>query len=193
MRATAVPRCSRRPHARNPLRAAYPWWDPSRGTPLPPSKDYTDPSGQLRLLNSPGPWRRSGHPFFTPLGSNGRACVTCHQPTSAMSLSLDLIRPAGRTPRAKTHCSPPSTAPIARTFLRTKKSRTRFCWNAACSALPAVASRDCLRQTRQAGFPDRSRARPNRLQQEPRFHFRVPPPARRRQSESTSPVQAASP
>jgi len=69
-----------------------PWWDPRRGTPLAPSKDFDDPSGQLRLLNKFGEVQTKGHPFFTPLGSNGRSCVTCHQPTSAMSLSLDLIR-----------------------------------------------------------------------------------------------------
>jgi hypothetical protein len=71
---------------------ALPWWDPNRGTPLPPAKDFEDPSGQLRLLNQSGEVRTKDHPFFTPLGSNGRACVTCHQPSSAMSLSLDLIR-----------------------------------------------------------------------------------------------------
>jgi hypothetical protein len=71
---------------------AYPWWDANRGTPLPPSKTFGDPSGQLRLLNTSGAVETNGHPFFTPLGSNGRACITCHQPTSAMSLSLDLIR-----------------------------------------------------------------------------------------------------
>src|SRR5215510_2591779 len=69
-----------------------PWWDPARGTPLAPSKDFDDPSGKLRLLNKSGEVETKGHPFFTPLGSNGRSCVTCHQPTSAMSLSLDLIR-----------------------------------------------------------------------------------------------------
>ena len=71
---------------------ARPWWDPARGNPLPPSKDFEDPSGQLRLLNKSGEIQTKDHPFFTPLGSNGRSCVTCHQPTSAMSLSLDLIR-----------------------------------------------------------------------------------------------------
>lgn len=70
----------------------YPWFDPSRGTPLLPSKDYGDPSGQLRLLNQSGQVETKGHPFFTPLGSNGRSCVTCHQPSSAMSLSVELIR-----------------------------------------------------------------------------------------------------
>lgn len=69
-----------------------PWWDATHSRPLPPSKDYDDPSGRLRLLNKSGEVQTKDHPFFTPLGSNGRACVTCHQPTSAMSLSLDLIR-----------------------------------------------------------------------------------------------------
>ena len=67
------------------------WWDPGRGIALPPSKDYDDASGQLRLLNKSGEVETKGHPFFTALGSNGRACVTCHQPSNAMGLSLDLI------------------------------------------------------------------------------------------------------
>jgi cytochrome c peroxidase len=71
---------------------AYPWWDASRAAPLPQSKAFGDPSGQLRLLNTSGAVETNGHAFFTPLGSNGRACITCHQPTSAMSLSVDLIR-----------------------------------------------------------------------------------------------------
>jgi hypothetical protein len=70
----------------------YPWFDPNRGIPLLPLKNYGDPSGQLSLLNQSGQVETKGHPFFTPLGSNGRSCATCHQPTSAMSLSLDLIR-----------------------------------------------------------------------------------------------------
>jgi hypothetical protein len=70
----------------------YPWWDPGREVPLPAWKDFTDASGQLRLLNKSGAVETKGHAFFTALGSNGRSCVTCHQPTSAMSLSVDLIR-----------------------------------------------------------------------------------------------------
>src|SRR5437762_11621716 len=64
-----------------------PWWDSARGIPLASSKDYDDPSGQLRLLNKSGEVETKDHAFFTPLGSNGRSCVTCHQPTTAMSLS----------------------------------------------------------------------------------------------------------
>ena len=71
---------------------AYPWWEPNRGTPLQASKMFGDSTGELRILNMAGAVDTNGHAFFTPLGSNGRACVSCHQPTSAMSLSLDLIR-----------------------------------------------------------------------------------------------------
>jgi hypothetical protein len=70
----------------------YPWWDVNRGTPFPSSMAFGDPSGQLRLLNKAGEVQTKDHAFFTPLGSNGRACITCHQPASAMSISVDLIR-----------------------------------------------------------------------------------------------------
>ena len=33
---------------------ARPWWDPGRGTPLAPSKDFDDPSGQLRWADTNG-------------------------------------------------------------------------------------------------------------------------------------------
>jgi len=77
------------------------WWDPGRGIALPPWKDYDDVSGQLRLLNKSGEVETKGHPFFTALGSNGRACVTCHQPSNAMSLSLDLVRDRWAATRGK--------------------------------------------------------------------------------------------
>ena len=70
----------------------YPWWDADRGIPLPRSKDYVDTGGATRILNTSGAIETKDHAFFTALGTNGRACVTCHQPTAAMSLSLELIR-----------------------------------------------------------------------------------------------------
>jgi cytochrome c peroxidase len=60
------------------------------------------------LLNQSGQVETKGHAFFTPLGFNGRSCVTCHQPTSAMSLSVDLIR----TRWADTHGNDPLFAAI---------------------------------------------------------------------------------
>src|SRR5678815_5781726 len=45
-----------------------------------------------QLLLSGGPIDMKGHPFFTPLGKNGRACVTCHQPAYGMSFSAETAR-----------------------------------------------------------------------------------------------------
>jgi hypothetical protein len=63
------------------------WWDPGEGRVFPASLDYRNANGTLRLLLDNGPMPTRGHPFFTALGPNGRACVTCHQPADAMSLS----------------------------------------------------------------------------------------------------------
>lgn len=64
-----------------------PWWDPNEGRVFPAQLDYRNANGTLRLLLDNGPMETKGHPFFTAIGPNGRACVTCHQPADAMSLS----------------------------------------------------------------------------------------------------------
>ena len=63
------------------------WWAPGEGRSFPAQLDYDDPDGQLRLLLDGAPMATRGHAFFEPLGPNGRACVTCHQPADGMSLS----------------------------------------------------------------------------------------------------------
>ncbi|HEY5807391.1 MAG TPA: hypothetical protein VIT67_05460, partial [Povalibacter sp.] len=68
------------------------WWAPGDGVPLPPSIAYPNAYGQLGILNTAGTVLTQGHPFFEPIGENGRACVSCHQPANAMSLSGELIR-----------------------------------------------------------------------------------------------------
>jgi len=68
------------------------WWSPGEGRSFPASLDYSNADGSLRLLLSGGPMETRGHPFFEPLGSNGRACVTCHQPADSMSLSAATAR-----------------------------------------------------------------------------------------------------
>jgi hypothetical protein len=72
--------------------AASAWWQPGDGRPLPARSDYVNDLGRLGVVNAEGAVVTKGHPFFTPLGSNGRACVTCHQPASGMGLSVDSIR-----------------------------------------------------------------------------------------------------
>ena len=69
-----------------------PWWAPGQGTSLPELSTYDNDRGQLGVLNASGQLDTKGHPFFEPIGTNGRACVTCHQPADAMSLSVRSIR-----------------------------------------------------------------------------------------------------
>ena len=68
------------------------WWSPGQGTPLPEFATYDNEQGQLGVLNTSGQLDTKGHPFFEPIGTNGRACVTCHQPSDGMSLSVRSIR-----------------------------------------------------------------------------------------------------
>jgi hypothetical protein len=71
--------------------AASQWWEPGSGRPLPAHVEYTDPGGKFGLINAAGTVTTKGHPFFEPLGTNGRACVSCHQPADGMSLSVATI------------------------------------------------------------------------------------------------------
>jgi hypothetical protein len=73
-----------------PAKTAYSaqtWWNPGAGGVMPASISYKDDHGRLGLINASGSINTQDHPFFTPLGANGRACVTCHQPSDGMSLS----------------------------------------------------------------------------------------------------------
>ena len=68
------------------------WWGAGRGVAFPLEEEYDNPAGQVRVLNTQGTIRSEGHPFFEALGANGRACVTCHQPSGAMSVAAERIR-----------------------------------------------------------------------------------------------------
>jgi hypothetical protein len=68
------------------------WWAPGNGRPLAALATYGNSLGSVGVLNGEGPVATAGHPFFEPIGQNGRACVTCHQPASGMSLSVEMIR-----------------------------------------------------------------------------------------------------
>lgn len=71
---------------------SYDWWDPGDGRVLDGEASYANPHGAVGLFNASGPIETKGHPFFEPTGSNGRACVSCHQPSNGMSLSVDSVR-----------------------------------------------------------------------------------------------------
>src|SRR5438105_10926635 len=58
-----------------------------------PTLDVSNGTGVVRLFSSVGPVDVT-HPFAQSLGSNGRACVTCHSPLDGMT-----ITPAGARAR----------------------------------------------------------------------------------------------
>jgi len=68
------------------------WWDAGQGGALPWEESYDNPDGQVTVLNRDGVVRADRHAFFEALGRNGRACITCHQPSNAMSVSASAIR-----------------------------------------------------------------------------------------------------
>jgi hypothetical protein len=68
------------------------WWEAGDTENLPLSASFPDRTGELLLYNYEGPVAARHNSFFQPLGTNGRACVTCHQPSNAMSLSTDMLQ-----------------------------------------------------------------------------------------------------
>ena len=72
--------------------SAATWIEAGQGGQLAAETTFANAEGRLAVLLSEGPVDTKGHPFFTALGSNGRACVTCHQPANAMSLSVTALR-----------------------------------------------------------------------------------------------------
>lgn len=68
------------------------WFEPGKGGVLPANVTYDNEHGRLGVLNKAGPIKTAGHAFFEPIGTNGRACVTCHQPKDGMSVSVASIK-----------------------------------------------------------------------------------------------------
>jgi cytochrome c peroxidase len=62
------------------------WWDANSPFNLPWEEEYDNPDGLVGVLNS-HMIKTEGHAFFEALGTNSRACITCHQPSNAMSIS----------------------------------------------------------------------------------------------------------
>lgn len=63
------------------------WTEPNSNAVLPEFDAFDSVDGTVGVLNASGPVNTEGHPFFRPLGTNGRACVSCHQPAWGMSVS----------------------------------------------------------------------------------------------------------
>jgi hypothetical protein len=68
------------------------WWTAGLDSILPREDDYNNATGRVRMVLPNGMVHSKGHPFFEALGSNGRACITCHQPSNGMSVSAAGLR-----------------------------------------------------------------------------------------------------
>ncbi len=64
----------------------------AQGVFIPRFAVFSDPAGQFANLDLAGPTDTSTNPFFKDMGTNGRACVTCHQPSDAFSVTPPHIR-----------------------------------------------------------------------------------------------------
>jgi cytochrome c peroxidase len=56
------------------------------GTFDPNLQDFPDPTGAVRTVSTTGSVDTT-NPFFQSLGTNGRACITCHQPSDAWTVT----------------------------------------------------------------------------------------------------------
>jgi cytochrome c peroxidase len=54
---------------------------------VPKIQVFSDPAGLFATLNQQGPTVEANNPFFQDLGTNGRRCVTCHQPSDAWTVT----------------------------------------------------------------------------------------------------------
>lgn len=54
---------------------------------IPRFQEFSDPEGRFANLNLAGPTDTTTNAFFQDLGTNGRRCVTCHQPSDAFSVT----------------------------------------------------------------------------------------------------------
>jgi hypothetical protein len=75
-----------------PIPASASWIEPGARLVLAKELRYKDSTGQLGVVNAAGPVETAGNPFFEAIGSNSRACVSCHQPSNSMSLSTTAVR-----------------------------------------------------------------------------------------------------
>ncbi|MFO1112788.1 MAG: hypothetical protein U1E35_02575 [Rhodospirillales bacterium] len=59
---------------------------------VPGLENYNNPLGAVGSYQPKGSTQTAGNAFFQSLGTNGRACITCHQPPSGMSVSVRNIK-----------------------------------------------------------------------------------------------------
>ncbi len=79
----------------------FQWIEPNSEGVLPAEMYFKNSYGKLGIVNAAGSVEMKGHPFFEALGINPRACVTCHQPANAMSVSVESLRERWRVTKGE--------------------------------------------------------------------------------------------
>jgi len=65
--------------------------EPGASVLFEPHMEFPNEQGTIAVTFEGPAFNTKGHPFFTP-GPNGRACISCHQPIDAMSISVKTLR-----------------------------------------------------------------------------------------------------
>ncbi len=68
------------------------WWIADSGERMPLSAPFEDKTGFVVVYNANGEMVTKDHAFFTPMGTNGRACITCHQMSAGMSVTTERLQ-----------------------------------------------------------------------------------------------------
>ena len=71
------------------------------------SEQFKNTHGRVGNYNAPGATITANNAFFQSLGTNGRSCVTCHNPPSGLGLSLTNIKA-----RFRSNLNDPLFAPV---------------------------------------------------------------------------------
>lgn len=79
------------------MQAMRRYGDPDRGhqrspTAIPQWREDLDLSGRIATFQPGGPTTTSQNAFFADLGTNGRTCLTCHQPQDGWSISATSVQ-----------------------------------------------------------------------------------------------------
>lgn len=68
------------------------WWSPGEDRQFPKELSYPNATGIASNYLEGDVFSTKDHPFFMAIGGNGRACVTCHQPSDGMSLKASTAK-----------------------------------------------------------------------------------------------------
>lgn len=103
---------------------------------IPDGTFFANPNGASETYSTTGGGVDLTGPFFQSLGTNGRSCATCHQPSDAMSVAAANVQQRfdatqGLDPIFRTNDGPIATTALTSRPLQDDPPRIIFCVRAA--------------------------------------------------------------